>query len=75
MKIKRGWQKRFADVINRDLRAYEKEGLSEQNRWIICGMKDTIYLLGESLNQDYRFANGFRKFCEEMGIDFEKIGR
>lgn len=49
MKIKCGWQKRFADVINKELCAYKKEGLSEQNRWIICGIKDAVYLLGESL--------------------------
>ncbi len=72
MIIKKDWQKRFANRINKEISAYKKEGVTEQNRWILTGMKDMIYLLGESINKDdFSFADGFQRFCKEMQIDFE----
>ena len=74
VKKKRGWEQRFAEKINREVSAYRKEGLTEQNRWIICGIKDTIYLLGECINKDkYSFANGFQLFLKDTGITIEEV--
>ena len=68
---KKGWEKRFADRINKELEAYRKEGLTKDNRWIICGIKDTIYLLGESINkEEYSYAFGFQRFCRDFKINF-----
>ena len=73
---KKGWEKRFANKINNELRVYAGEGLSENNRWIICGIKDAVYLLGECINKDiYAFANGFQRFCKDMEINFDLIRR
>ena len=75
MKIKRDWQKRFADLINKELNAYKREDNNPNNLWIKVGVKDTIYLLGEAMNPNYKWANGFREFCKEIGIDFNLIER
>ena len=54
-------------------RFYKKEsdfaGLDK--KWIMVGIKDTLYLLGESINEEYKWANGWRKFCEDMGIKIQ----
>ena len=73
MIIKKGWQKRFADRINKEILTYKKEGRESTDRkWIVLGIKDTVYLLGECMNEkEYSFANGFQKFCKEMQIDLE----
>ena len=70
MKKKRDWEKRFADSINKEIKAYKKEGLSENNRWCICGIKDTLYLLGSAINEkEHSWASGFQKFLKEIGIE------
>jgi hypothetical protein len=73
MKIKRKWQERFAESINKEQAAYKKEGDNFENRWILTGMKDTIYLLGAAINkEEYSWASGFQKFCKELGVNFER---
>ncbi len=73
LKIKKNWQQRFSERLNREFNAYRKEAPSEMNRAIQIGFKDCLYLLGESLNKEaYSFANGFEKFCNDLEIKMEK---
>jgi hypothetical protein len=67
---KRGWEERFSERIRREIEAYKSGGDTKENRLIISGLRDCIYLLGESMNkEDYSFANGFQKFLKDMGME------
>jgi len=73
LKIKRDWQQRFSERLNRELEAYRREASTEMNRAILIGFKDCLYLLGEAINkEDYSFANGFERFCNDLEIKMEK---
>lgn len=73
MHIKKDWQKRFGEAIKKEIANYAKEGATQDERWILVGIKDTLYLLGEAINkEEYSYANGFLKFCEELGVDLKR---
>lgn len=73
MHIKRDWQKRFGEAIKKEIAQYTKEGATQDDRWVLLGIKNTIYLLGEAINkEEYSFANGFIKFCEELDINLRR---
>ncbi len=73
MHTKKDWQKRFGESIKKEIAQYSKEDATQEDRWVLLGIKDTIYLLGEAINKDeYSFAIGFLKFCEELGIDLKR---
>lgn len=68
IKLRRGWQKRFADYINKESAGNHASSFTEARAWN-TGLKDAVYGLGLAINEDeYRFANGFSKFCKDMGI-------
>lgn len=74
MVLKKGWRERFAESVNKELTSYSKERPGAAKRDIIMGMKDAVYLLGVAINpNEYKWAPGFVKFCEELGIDFSVL--
>ena len=45
----------------------------EERRCVLTGIKDTVYLLGISINEkEYSYANGFQKFCQKINVDLSR---
>ena len=68
--------KKFGELINKEINAYNKEiscYTKEERRWVLTGIKNTVYLLGVSINEkEYSFADGFKKFCDKIGVDLSR---
>jgi len=64
--------RKFSNYINKEIKGlYTFKGNPDQFKsGELSGIKDTVYLLGISISEEYECGDGFNKFSKMLGINW-----